>query len=80
MLFISPNLVRIDEFLARKICPKTTRMKQKSKPSQSIQDCLKQSMETILRQVGGPLISFLKVYYLKLEFGKWAEIGLHGEI
>ena len=45
-------------------------MKQKSKPSQSIQDCLKQSMKTILRQVGGPLILFLKAYHSKLEFGK----------
>ena len=45
-------------------------MKQKSKPSQSIHDCLKQNMETILHQVGSPLISFLKAYHLKLEFGK----------
>ena len=45
-------------------------MKQKSKPRQSIQDCLKQSMEIFLRQVGTPLISFLKAYHLKLEFGK----------
>ena len=63
--FISPNFVRIDEFPARKICLKTTRMKQKSKPGQSIRDCLKQSMETILCQVGGLLISFLKAYPLK---------------
>ena len=54
-------------------------MKQKSKPRQSIQDCLKQSMEIFLRQVGTPLISFLKAYHLKLEFGKWVEMGLHGE-
>ena len=63
--FISPNFFRVDEFPTRKICPRTTQMKQKSKPSQSIQDCLKQSMETILCQVGGPLISFLKAYPLK---------------
>ena len=37
-------------------------------------------METNPRQEGGPLISFLKAYHLKLEFGKWAEMGLHVEI
>ena len=37
-------------------------------------------MKIILRYVGGPLISFLKADHLKLEFGKWVEMGLHGEI
>ena len=54
-----------DKFLARKMCPKTTRTKQKVKQSRLSQDCWKTKYGTNPTP-DDPPISFLKAYQLKI--------------